>query len=172
MAANRRPASVWAGLVVLLLVAVAALYIGGREGSTEAGGPCLGAGHEVIGSETLTVKTSDTETEAALGWMRAANCPGVILNGGPLEADGFFWALDDSLVTLLPGEEFHVLGPGFRSSHMTADWVIDPTGVVDDDGTVWTLVAPEEPGRYEIDLGLRWDQGEAAYAALVEVSAP
>ena len=159
------------GLVVLLLVAVVCCASCSR-GSAEAGGPCLDARFEVIGDSTLTVKTSDTEAEAAFGWMRAANCPGVNLNGGPLEADGFFWTLDDSLVTVLPGQEFYVLGPGFRSSQMTAGWVVDPAGVVGDDGTVWTLVAPQEPSRYEIDLGLRWAQGEAAYAVLVEVASP
>jgi hypothetical protein len=94
--------------------------------------------------------------------MRAEKCPGIDATGGLLEADGFYLTLEDSLVTVLPGQELHIRGPGFRAAQLTAGWVVDTAGTADHDGTVWTLLAPQQPCRYEIDLGLTWAKGQAA----------
>jgi hypothetical protein len=100
--------------------------------------------------------------------MRAMPCPGAN-SVGPLEADGFFHTLDESLITVEPGREFTVAGPGYRDADLATDWPVIAERASASDGTEWTLRAPLERGSYEVLLNLRWAQGEAAYKVLIEV---
>ena len=77
---------------------------------------CLDARLKVVGESALTVTSGDMGADAAFGWMRAEMCPGIDATGGLLEADGFYLTLEDSLVTVLPGQELHIRGPGVPGS--------------------------------------------------------
>lgn len=152
----------------VVVVAAALFLVGCGDEVAGPGGPCLDAAYEVVGDIDLTVSAGSQNTTAAFGWMRANPCPGAN-SAGPLEADGFFHTLDESLINLEPGREVAVAGPGFRDADLATDWPIVAKRTLASGGTEWTLRAPQGHGRYEVLFSLRWAQGEAAYKALIDV---
>lgn len=140
--------------------------------STPVGFPCVSASGDVASDTSVTVQANDHEITAVLGWVSAGPCSG---DGAGVVSDGFFYGLEDSVVTMEVGGALRVRAPGFAAAQFEAVWngadgsafAADTTKV---EPGVWEIVeAPPEKGLRVLNLRFEYgDDSDAAFAVTVE----
>jgi hypothetical protein len=141
--------------------------------STPVGFPCVSASGDVASDTSVTVQANDHEITAVLGWVSAGPCSG---DGAGVVSDGFFYGLEDAVVTMEVGGALRVRAPGFDAAQFEAVWngadgsafAADTTKV---EPGVWEIVeAPPEKGSHVLNLRFEYgDDGDAAFAVTVDV---
>lgn len=97
-------------------------------------------------------------------------CPGHEYEGEiGLEADGFLDNLEETIVYAEPGSTITVRGPGYPGAKLRTGLRVTSDLMTFDNRRVWELQAPTEPGRYEVNLYLDWEEGKAHYAFVAVV---
>lgn len=136
------------------------------------GGPCIDGPNTFVGESGLTVGAGAEEVLAAFNFGALEYCPGHKYEGRiGAEADGFLLTLDDTVLHTEPGSTITVRGPGYPGARLTAGLKVISDLIDPENGRVWQLQAPQEPGRHEVDLYLDWEEGRAHYAFLIDTGA-
>ena len=162
----------WSSIPALLVLALVAGCSSTSTTETEltSSGPCVDGFDRVSGESGLTVEAGADQVSAALGFEELEYCPGHDYAGQVgLSADGFLATLDETVVHAEPGSTITVNGPGYPGAKLRAGLEMKSDVLTFDNERVWELLAPEEPGRYEVDLFLDWDEGKAHYAFVAVV---
>jgi len=142
-----------------------------------AGGPCLGDRSESTADFGVTIRTSQTEIEASFGYAEVAYCPGHPQHGERnLNADGFFANLDSTKLDVKPGDVLTVEAPTYPGATLNTRWSGDETRngesavVTLVSAGTWEIQVPTTVGLHRLDLLLKWFEGEAAHAVLINTS--
>jgi hypothetical protein len=116
------------------------------------------------GSGELFVSAAGQEIEASLGSIRIGYCPGDPRYGQlGSEGDGFYLTLEESTLSVAPGEIVTVTAPGMAGATLKASLEIAAEYPGDPGGRVWELVAPTDPGANEILLEPEWAEGSGRF---------
>jgi len=105
-------------------------------------------------------------------------CPGRPQHGERnLNADGFFANLDSTKLDVKPGDVLTVEAPTYPGATLNTRWSGDETRngeravVTLVSAGTWNIEVPTTVGLHRLDLLLKWFEGEAAHAVLINTSA-
>lgn len=134
-------------------------------------GPCLDRTYQVYGDTDVAASAGEQSVRAAPGHTNIGFCPGLGREDS-LHGDGFFLMVDEAVLTVAPGETVAVEVTGLRSPSFVATLDIDRDYTDDGGAHVWDLIAPDQPGTYDVDLTIAWAQGDGLYRIQLIVVEP